>query len=304
MAGIIKKEILLESGTNELEIMEFIIGGHHFGINVAKVAEIMRSAPVTKMPNSNTFIEGVFKPRDRIMTVIDLPAYMGLVNHEHSERDIYIITNFNKNHSAFHVHSVEEIHRISWGKIEKPDSSIYGGRDGLATGIARIGDRLVTIVDFEKILADINPSTTIKISEVDNLGERQRNWKPLLIAEDSQLLSNLIVESLNKAGYLNITKCSHGKEAWETLCSYKENGKPLDSQVSCIISDIEMPQIDGHHLTKLVKTDDELKTIPLILFSSLISEEMKLKGKMLGADAQLTKPEIGRLIETIDNLVN
>ncbi len=295
-----KKDILLESGTNELEIMEFTISDRHFGINVAKVVEIMQYTKVTPMPNSNPFVEGVFKPRDEIMTVINLAAYMSLPPSENEARDILILTRFNKVLSSFHVHGVEAMHRISWTDIEKPDRTIYGGEEGLATGIARIEDRLVTIIDFEKILVDISPQSGFQIDSINRLGERSRSYKPVLIVEDSALLEKLIIEALQKAGYVNIICCTNGKEAWDKLNEFKKTSLPLKDQVSCVITDIEMPQMDGHHLLKLIRDDDVLQILPVIIFSSLITEDMRVKGNKLGANAQLTKPEIDILIHYID----
>ena len=124
-----------------------------------------------------------------------------------------------------------------------------------------------------------------------------------MIAEDSPLLSKLITDSLKKAGYTNLILNSNGQEAWEKLCQYRDNNE-IDTKVHCIITDIEVPIMDGHRLTKLVKSADDLKHLPLIIFSSLVNEEMRRKGEMLGADAQLTKPEIGHLVEAIDDLID
>lgn len=300
MNDIFKPKILLESGTNELELMEFTINGNHFGINVAKILEIMQYTQVTSMPNSSPYVEGVFKPRDNIMTVIDLASYMGLPPTEDTSRDILIITIFNKVYTAFHVHTVEEIHRISWESIEKPDSTIYSGEEGLATGIARFNDKLITILDFEKILADISPDKSIRVSDVDKLGERKNSNKPILLAEDSPLLEKLLVECLKKSKYANTTVCSDGKEAWEKLKEYKKSGVPIEEKVSCIVTDIEMPKMDGHRLLKFIREDEELKHIPVIIFSSLINDEMRVKGERLGATAQITKPEITNLVNLID----
>ncbi len=304
MAEIKKKEILLESGTNELEVMEFTIADRHFGINVSKVVEIMQYNKVTPMPNSNPFIEGIFKPRESIMTVVNLASFMGLPPSGNEERDILIITHFNRISTAFHVHSVEAIHRISWLDIEKPDAAIYGGEEGLATGIARFDGKLITIVDFEKILADISPQSSLQISDVERLGERSRVEKPILIAEDSPMLERLLLEALHKSGYINVVCCSNGMEAWEKLNEFKDSGIPLKEQVSCVITDIEMPQMDGHRLTKLIKDDSVLKVLPVLIFSSLINEDMRKKGIALGANAQLAKPDIAQLVKLIDELVN
>lgn len=297
-----KHEILLETGTNEIEIMEFTIGGNIFGINVAKVREIMMPSPVKAMPKAHPAVEGVFKPRGTVITVIDLPKYLSLDNGETLERSLLIVTNFNKMHVAFRVHTVVGIDRISWGAIQKPDKTIYGGVDGVVTGIAECENRLITILDFEKIVTDIAPETGIQVSEIDAMGNRNSDDRPIIIAEDSVLLSKMIVECLHKAGYSNVTLFNNGQEAWKFLDSIKDD-ENLEKKVRCIITDIEMPQMDGHRLTKLVKSDANLKKTPLIIFSSLINEQMYIKGKELGADEQLSKPEIGHLVNVIDHLL-
>lgn len=302
MSNEMKTNILLESGTNEFEIMEFTIDGDAYGINVAKVREIMMSEPVKMMPCSHPCVNGVFKPRDIVITVIDLPRYLGLNDSEDRDRDLFIVTNFNKMHIAFRVHTVVGIDRISWSAMKKPDKTIYGGSDGVATGIAECHGRLITIVDFEKVVADISPETSIQMSEIDEMGERERDKRPILVAEDSALLSKMIIESLHKAGYVNTIKCDNGQDAWDFLESIRKE-EVVEHKVCCIITDIEMPQMDGHRLTKLVKEDDRLKHLPLIIFSSLINEEMRIKGAQLGADEQLTKPEIGNLVHVIDRLL-
>ncbi|MGI6267568.1 MAG: chemotaxis protein CheW, partial [Acutalibacteraceae bacterium] len=144
-----KTEILLESGTNELEIMEFTISGELFGINVAKVREIMMAQKVKSMPNSHEVVEGVFKPREEIITVIDLGKYLNLPEFDRNGHDIFIVTHFNSLNFAFHVESVVGIDRVSWQAIKKPDKVIYGGEEGVATGIAEYQNRLITILDFE-----------------------------------------------------------------------------------------------------------------------------------------------------------
>ena len=304
MSEIKNTDILLESGTNELEIMEFTIDEKRFGINVAKVKEIQQYTKINPMPNSNPYVEGVFRPRDIVITVINLPKYMNFMERPTTDRDILIITNFNKMVTAFHVHTIEEIHRISWEDIEKPDAAIYGGQEGLATGIAKVDGKLITIIDFEKILAEISPSSGIQISDVAAFSDRPRNKIPLLIAEDSALLEKLIIDSLTTAGYTNIIATSNGKEAWDKLLQIKDDKSvSLSEKVCCIITDIEMPLMDGHRLTKLIKADPVLKVLPIIFFSSLIDDEMYSKGMDLGADAQISKPEISQLVGIIDNLV-
>lgn len=295
-------EILLESGTNEIEIMEFTIYGELYGINVAKVREIMMSDKVKPIPHAHPAVEGIFKPRDLLLTVIDLPYYLTGNKGEKQGKDLFIITNFNKLHIAFRVHSVVGISRISWKNIQKPDDTISRGDEGVATGIAQCGTDLVTILDFEKIVADIAPETGIQIDDINKLGKRSSVANPILIAEDSILLTKMIEAALKKAGYENLTFKNNGQEAWNYLSQIRDDSD-LDEKVSLIITDIEMPEMDGHRLTKLVKEDKKLKHIPLVIFSSMINQELMIKGKQLGADEQLSKPEIAHLVEVIDHLL-
>lgn len=296
-------KILLESGTNELELMEFVIDSEVFGINVAKVREIMIAQEVKKMPNSHEMVEGIFKPRDEIITVIDLAKYLGL-KREDDKRAVFIATHFNKLNFAFRVDKVIGIARVSWEEIKKPNRVIYGGNEGAATGIAEFSDRLITILDFEKIVAEVSPESSIQIEEIEKLGDRKDTDIPILVAEDSMLLAKLIIDCLHGAGYKNIIKADNGQEAWNYLQEIKKHDEPIKKHVACIVSDIEMPLMDGHRLTKLVKEDPILSPTPLILFSSLISDEMRRKGIELGADAQITKPEIAELVRLIDELTN
>lgn len=296
-------KILLESGTNELEIMEFTVGGELFGINIAKIREIMRAQETKRMPNSHNFVEGIFKQRGEVITVIDLAKCLNIERIENKSHDIFILTHFNKLNFAFRVESVVGIDRVSWENIKKPDKVIYSGEDSVATAIAEYKDRLITILDFEKIIADISPETSITLDRLDELGDRVESQKKILVAEDSMMLSNLIIGFLHKSGYKNTVKFNNGKEAWNYLTEAKESGLPISNYVSCIVSDIEMPLMDGHRLTKLIKSDEKLKDIPVILFSSLISDELRIKGQEVGADEQITKPEIVELVNIIDRLI-
>lgn len=292
--------ILLENGTNELEVLEFKLGENSYGINVAKIREIISYQEVTPIPNAHPSIEGIFMPRDVVITAIDLKNC--LQRGKSDANGLFIVTNFNKLDIAFHVETVVGIHRISWTDIIKPDSTISSPEEGISSGFIKFKDKLIVILDFEKIVTDINPETGLKITEIDEMGERERCDVPIMLAEDSPLLNKLIVESLSKAGYEKIIHTQNGQEAYDLIKEYKEKGI-LEKKVQCIITDIEMPVMDGHRLTKLVKEDDATKHIPVVIFSSLINEEMRRKGEALGASAQLTKPEIGNLVHVIDGLV-
>ena len=292
--------ILLESGTNELEILEFALGDNHYGINVAKIREILQYQQVTPVPNTHPSVEGIFMPRDTMITVINLRRCLGM--EDSTEDGLFIVTNFNKLDIAFHVDQVVGIYRVSWEEIVKPDSTLNGQDGSVSTGVIKMNNKLVVILDFESIVSSISPETGLRTADIDTIGERKRSDSRILIAEDSPLLSKLITDCLKKAGYENLIVTSNGQEAWDKISELKKNGTLLND-IQCIITDIEMPQMDGHRLTKLCKSDDTIKKIPLVIFSSLVNEEMKRKGELLGADAQLTKPEIGMLVDAIDKLI-
>lgn len=298
--------ILLESGTNELEILEFKIAGNSYGINVAKVREILGYIPATPIPNSNECIEGIIMPRNEVLTIINLSAYLHLNKGKYPDNSLYIVTNFNKLNVAFHVDSVVGIKRMSWEEIILPDENFNNGAMDIATGVIKYDNRIVIVLDFEKIMADIAPDTAVSKLEIpdrikDEVAE-MRGQIGVYIAEDSLLLRNLIKECLNKAGYTKMEVFSDGKQLWDKLCEDKENGT-VDDNVNCVITDIEMPVMDGHRLVKLIKDDIELKKLPTIIFSSLINDEMKRKGAKLGADFQISKPEIGQLVDGMDMLL-
>ncbi len=293
--------ILLESGSGELEVLEFVINGNHYGINVEKVREILTYQEITPVPNSHPCIEGIFMPRGEIITVIDLFMALGFTN-DNKKNNFLIVTNFNNLNIAFDVQTVLGIHRVAWKEVVKPDATVSGPGVGIATGIIKNMDNLLIILDFERIVEGICPETSLKMSQVEGLESRERNEIPILIAEDSMMLCQLIKDALNKAGYTKLTIKNNGQEAWDYLCELKRNNG-VEYGAKCVITDIEMPQMDGHRLLKLIRDTEGLKHIPVVVFSSLINDDMKRKGELLGASAQMTKPEIGKLVKILDNLV-
>ena len=294
-------KILLENGTNELEVLEFTIGDNSYGINVAKIKEIINYQPVTPVPNSHPSIEGIFMPRDIMITAIDLRNCLQKGTSE--PEGFFIVTNFNNLDIAFHVDSVVGIHRVSWGDIIKPNATVSNTEEGISTGIIKIQEKLIIILDFERIVTDISPETGLKIEEVEALEKISgRADCPILIAEDSLLLNRLIVDSLKTAGYTQLITVNNGQEAWDVIneCIQRKN---LDTHVKLVINDIEMPLMDGHRLTRLIKETDATREMPVVIFSSLVNEEMMRKGEALGANAQISKPEIGNLVRIIDGLL-
>ena len=282
-------EILLESGTNELELLEFTVGDQLFGVNVAKVTEIMKYQAVTKIPASDPSFEGIFSPRDKVISVIDLHKVLKKDISEGVE-GIFVICHFNKLDVAFHVTSIQGICRISWEDIDKPPEISNSGTSTLSTGIAKIDGHIVLILDFEKIVSDLNTTAVLDTTGIEKT-ETSIN-KHIVIAEDSIFLNNMIVKSLADAGYIKVSHFENGKDAWEFISNLPDAAE----SISCVISDIEMPKMDGHNLCKRIKSDSNLSKIPVFLFSSLINDQMFEKGKSVGADAQFSKPQINELI--------
>ncbi|MBU8768367.1 chemotaxis protein [Cytobacillus oceanisediminis] len=294
-----KKGILLESGTNELEIVEFSIGKNKFGINVIKVKEIINPVPVIPVPHSHRNIEGIIELRGEVLPVVDVASSLNMPASESPQQDKFIVTEFNQQKIVFHVHNVSKIHRISWNQIEKP-SEMYQGQESQIIGIIKLEDEMVLLLDFEKMVTEINPDSGISIQKVQKLGKRERSDKKLLIAEDSPLLRKLLNDTLNEAGFCQIEFFENGYDAYRYLHSLAESGRDVTKEVQIMITDIEMPQMDGHHLTKKVKDHPVLAKIPVIIFSSLITEDLRHKGQMVGANAQVSKPEIAELVLLID----
>lgn len=295
-------DILLESGTNELEIVEFTVAGLKFGINVIKVKEIIQLQSMTKVPHAHPNLEGITELRGEVLPVVDAAKALGLAQSQNPQSDKLIVTEFNQQKIIFHVHSVTQIHRISWSLIEKP-SMLYQGLESQITGVVKWMGEMILLPDFEKIMVELNPESGIHIDQVKKMGKRERSAKRIVIAEDSPLLRGLLHDTLQEAGFTNLEFFENGKDAYEYLYSLSEEGKKVKEEVQLVITDIEMPQMDGHHLTKRIKENNKLAGLPVIIFSSLITNDLKHKGQKVGADAQVSKPEIAELVTLIDQYI-
>lgn len=297
-----KHGILLESGTNELEIVEFLVGDNRFAINVIKVKEIIQPIAPTKVPHAHPYIEGIIELRGEVLPLIDLAKALGFGPSQNPAQDKYIVAQFNQQKVVFHVHNVTQIHRISWKQIEKP-SQMYQGLESQIIGVVKLNGNMILLLDFEKIVIDINPQSGIHVDRVKKLGQRDRSNKKLIVAEDSPLLRKLLHDTLAGAGYVYVEFFENGEDALHYLQSIVEKGKPVESEVQLVITDIEMPQMDGHHLTKRIREHDKLKHLPVVIFSSLITDDLRHKGERVGATAQVSKPEIAELVQVIDQYI-
>lgn len=295
------KGILLETGTNEFEIVEFSIGGVNYGINVAKVREVIQRTPVTAMPQAHPYIDGLFTLRGKAIPLVNLPRCLNVTNGDDAKN--IIVTEINNYDIGFLVENVSRIHRISWKDME-PSPEV--GDQSRVVGIVKMPNRIVLLLDFETIIAEVNPEINAKLTTVEDTTadiKARRVNEHVVVAEDSAMLRDLLVTTLHDAGYRFVRDFGNGKDAWVYLHGLAEKEGNISNHVSMIVSDVEMPQMDGHRLLKLVRGNDRLKEVPFILFSSLINDEMRIKGEELGASAQISKPEIGQLISLLDGFI-
>jgi len=296
------KGILLESGTNELEIVEFEVANNKFGINVIKVKEIIQPIPVTFIPHAHPHVEGIIQLRGEVLPVVDMLRVLGIQGAERNPQQKYIVAEFNKQRVVFHVDNVTQIHRISWNQIEKP-SDMYQGGTSQVIGVIKQNEQMILLLDFERIMVDINPASGISVESVKKLGKRERSGKRILIAEDSPLLRKLLFDTMSEAGYDNVEFFENGRDAYEYLEGIVKSGSDIAEHIQLVVTDIEMPQMDGHHLTRKIKEHPDLQKLPVIIFSSLITDDLRHKGDQVGAEDQISKPEIAELILRVDQLI-
>ena len=294
------KGILLETGTGELEILEFIVNNKHYAINVIKVKEVLDVDNLTKLPQTNPSIAGLILCRNEIITLLDLHYILDGQKQDFKSSKT-IICEFNKIKVAFKIDNIVGVHRIKWEQITKPDDL---STNSLVTGNIVLDDKIILLLDFEKIVTDINPSTGISEDRVVKVEYKDRSNIKIVLADDSALIRKLLLDTLHKAGFKNLTMFNDGKQALDYFYGIYENKKEnFLEDVQLLITDIEMPQMDGHTLTRKIKEHPVLKRLPVIIFSSLITDDLKHKGEAVGADAQLSKPDIGELVNLIDTYI-
>jgi len=308
------KEILLESGTNELEIAEFTLGGQSFGINVAKIREFVPYDPeaVTKVPNSPKSMLGVFLLRGRTIPLIDLKTHLDQGKDYESDRPVVLVTEFNTLMNGFIIDSINQIHRLSWSDI-KSLNPILQKHTTRFTGTVNVKDKEILIMDLEYIVTEIFPEKMkglTQINEIETSDEElvsKRGSAQIVIAEDSKMIRNMITKTISSAGYNNLKIFENGEFAYNFIKSTKldaeKENKNLSDYVSLLVTDIEMPRMDGLTFCRNIREELKEQSFPIIIFSSLINEQMIVKCKTVGANAHVTKPEMADLVEIMDKLI-
>ncbi|MBQ7618075.1 MAG: chemotaxis protein CheV [Desulfovibrio sp.] len=352
--------ILLEAGTNELEIVEFYLDealteedvarvealaqmeGHgaslglkktenktmsslsglmmpgekqngvktcyrgYYGVNVAKVTEIIRMPRVTELPElQSPSVKGAFNLRNRIVPLVDLGMWLGKVPPQDRQDTKAIVTEFNNVNTAFMVTGVNRIHRISWEEVEPPNQYVSSVSSDTIVGVVKFDDRIVFLLDLEKIVTNLNPKLALRLGDLGENWDVSRGYKAL-IADDSPLIRGMQRDLLEKAGY-KVKATTNGREAWEYLLECKkrveEEHNSLSDYVQVVVTDIEMPVMDGLNLTSRIKDDPILKRLPVLIFSSLVTEKLRHRGESVGADGQISKPEVGSLARRAADLI-
>ncbi len=302
---MVKTGILLETGTNELEILEFFIDEDleegqpaepcHFGVNVAKVMQVIESPDLTPAASApHPCFLGTIPLRDHILPVLDLSVWLGMKRRRH-EHEVVIVTEFSQTVTGFLVSGVTEIHRVGWREVAAPSGYLARLNTACLIGIVERSKRFIQLLDLESIIADLEPR-----------GD-QGTWKmtvrsdvsyAALVAEDSQTIRMMLRDNLERANF-RPTLTGNGEEALTTLLKLKaqaeSSGRPITDFLDIVISDIEMPQMDGFSLTKAIKEDPILHVLPVILYSSIITDELRHKGESVHADEQVAKPELDQM---------
>ena len=345
--GAFSSEILLEAGTNEVEILVFRLGDRHFGVNVAKVREVIRTVPVIDVPHKHDSVVGFFEIRGHILTLLDLAAHLGIrppvttqarlsgneagaetesaaegtaasspvpppsadspratvVTTEgpaYEDRSI-VVTEFNGQRLGFMIDGVERIHRVGWARIQPVPRTNLGDRDdagapSVTNGVLMLDDQtLVLLVDFEAVADIILNENRLQVGAVQNETGITREDVVIVLAEDSAFMRANMRRALEASGYASINMAPDGLSAWKEI-------DRLGASIDVIVSDIEMPGMDGLALTKRIREDARFADVPIVLFSSLVSEDNAKKGQQVGATLQIQKPELPEMVRIVDHL--
>ncbi len=310
--------ILLETGTNEVEIIELYLdeveedGVHRraFGINVAKVKRIIRQSDMKNFSGRAQYREaqtsksgsclvlGMFEFMGKVIPLIDMSSWLDMKIEDSGNRKV-VVTEFNNVVSAFLISGVNRIHRIGWDSLEPLDANMARYAGDFIVGTVKLTDpeRIMQVLDLERAIGDLNPNLAMEAeSMIEEVAEKAYF---AVNADDSMSMRKLVAGSLQKGGF-NVTTFSNGAEAWTYLEQLKAQAvsedRPITSYLQLVVSDIEMPRMDGHSLTRRIKEDPVLKSLPVYLFSSLITNDLLHKGESVGASRQYSKPQISQLV--------
>ncbi|NWG86541.1 MAG: chemotaxis protein CheV [Hydrogenophilaceae bacterium] len=298
------------AGANKLEILLFTLGTDQntgrketFGINVFKVREVMRIPEITRAPEMPSAVEGMVSLRGALVPVIDLAKYIGVMTD--APPAIMIVTEYNGQTQGFLVGEVDTILRIDWSEMKVPPAMLTAQMGGLVTAVSELHDkRLVMMLDVEKILSDTTHYDDSHLFQnLEPIGKPDRT---VFYADDSSVARNQVERTLEAIGVKGISAIN-GKQAWDELLKIAAQadlaGRPVSDYVQLVLTDVEMPEMDGYVLTKNIKLDPRFKGIPVLMHSSLSSEANKTLGISVGVDEYVPKFEPHRLAEVLSRML-
>ena len=308
-----KQGILLESGTNEVEFIEFFLAGVSYGVNVSKVQRViaLTNCHITQLAQAPHGVMGVIHVQDKPILLVDLHTALALqppTGAADTEHQLVMVTRFNKRTTAFLIDGISKIHRTSWADFEPMNTALAGHGAGYTTGTIRIGERIILILDLERLMLDYTPADERPAAPppADESTRRNREHVKIVYAEDSKMIRKFTLDVLQGAGFTDIAVFENGLEADAHLAALRAQaaagGKTLSDYVDLIITDIEMPKMDGLTLCRNVKTAGGSHIPAVVVYSSLINDEMSRKCISVGADAQLSKPHGEEIVALVDKL--
>ncbi|RPI46848.1 MAG: chemotaxis protein CheV [Betaproteobacteria bacterium] len=299
------------AGTNKLEILLFTLGSaaesqriETFGINVFKVREVMRAPPITRAPHMAAALAGMVSMRGALIPVIDLARYVGL--RTQAEGTVLIVTEYSGHTQGFLVEAVDTILRLDWSVMKAPPAMLSSRADGLVTAVTELPDgRLVMMMDVERVLADTADATgtDLEYRSIRRLGVPGRT---VLFADDSAIARRQIAATL-KAMDVDHIDARNGGEAWSALEQLANRagheGRPLSDYIQAVLTDVEMPEMDGYMLTRKIKSDPRFAGLPVIMHSSLTGASNRHLGESVGVDEYVSKFEPQRLAAVLGGLL-
>lgn len=292
-------------GSEEIEIIEFCLGEEYYGIDVMEVREIIKaSMGIVPVSGAHPSISGVINLRGKIIPVINLSRHFNIRAEYDLKKSRIIVSAFNHAQVGFWVHRVTRIYRILQSEIEPP-SNLVQSQGEYVLGVTKIDGRILFLLNFGRIASDIKPSSDRHQEKSQPIliprADFDRASKTILIAEDSDFIRKLLARYAREAGYQVLT-VSDGLEAWTVLEDLTRDPgfKDIAGHYHLLLTDIEMPRMDGFHLIRKIRENSQLKRLPCVVFAPSLSEELSKQCLTAGADAQIAKDEMDQLISVID----
>lgn len=298
MEGVDQRTNLV--GENRFELLLFGLGGRQkFGINVFKVQEVIQCPPLTGMPQAHHFVRGIAHMRGRTITIMDLAMAIGRKPIEDIHDRFVIVTEYNRSIQGFLVSSVDRIINLNWKDILPPPNGV--GKNNYMTAVTKIDDQLIEIIDVEKVLAELI-GINIDVSEDSALNSDEARELRVLVVDDSLVARKQVKSTLDRIG-LNSDLARNGREALDMLKKAVEDGRHISETYDVVISDIEMPEMDGYTLTTAIRNDENLRDLPVMLHTSLSGTFNSNMVKKAGADKFVSKFDAKELSRELHDLL-